>query len=340
MRRCRLGVVLAVLVGCGGAGVPDDVAVPADDAGGTGMDAEAPRDGAVADAPAADVARADTAAPADARCAPGTLTPPPWLETYERETLAALTGAADIVPGVRLHERSTAASRDYARNYLRDRLTALGLAVEIHNYGTGANVIATLPATIAPGTRRVVMGAHFDGVLAGPAAADNGTGTTLVVAAARWLSTAFPCRTRDVVFALFDEEELGLRGSRAYVRRAMDERVPIDAAHLFDMLSWDMDGDRVIEIWVAPPALLLPEWRASATAHGASMDARMFAGSDHTAFVEQGINAVGLCEEFHGGDTNPNYHRATDAFDLVNFTYLGTATTVAIDVVARELGAL
>jgi Zn-dependent M28 family amino/carboxypeptidase len=210
------------------------------------------------------------------------------------------------------------------------------LVVEVRDYGTGANVVALLPATSAPGTSRVVLGAHFDGVRAGPAAADNATGVALVVAAARWILEAFPCRTRDLEFVLFDEEEDGLRGSGVYATGLTSDPVPTVAAHSFDMISWDMDGDRLLELWL-PSAEILAHYEAAAAAHGARVASRRFMGSDHVSFYDRGIPTAGICEEFVGGDTSPHYHTAEDTYDKVDFPFLALATTVAIDAVGREI---
>lgn len=56
-----------------------------------------------------------------------------------------------------------------------------------------------------------------------------------------------PGRQHPVVFALFDQEELGLIGSKAYVPTLATTDVA--SVHIFDMLSFDGDGDHAVELW-------------------------------------------------------------------------------------------
>jgi len=323
-----LGLAFTVLGGCRGDRTPSGDT----DSGTAAVDAP-PADASALDAGTA----ALDAPPYDAGCAPRVLSPPPWLDEYEREIVGTLSGEREIAPGVRLAERGTVASRDRARSWIRAELTSLGLATSLHEYGTGSNVIATLGATTAPGTARIVLGAHFDGVTIGPAAADNATGVALVLALARQLVETTTCRSSDAVFVLFDEEEIGLVGSSEYAERLAAEAVPVVAVHSFDMISWDMDADRAIELWL-PSTELATLWEEDAAAQGAHTAPQRFLGSDHMAFRDLGMPAVGVSEEFVGGDRTPYYHTEADSYDKVDFAYLAMVTSVAMDVLARQLG--
>src|SRR5688572_9948258 len=168
------------------------------------------------DTPATDAPPAIDAAPdADtATCAP--LGDCEWLDAYQRRIVGSIAGQQDISPGVKLAHRASVAERNAARQFLVDEFTALGLTVRRHDYTAGslvgANVIATLDATGGTGGT-IIVGAHFDSVPAGPGAADNATGVAIVLATARYLRTV-TTRNHPVVFALFDQEEIGLVGSR------------------------------------------------------------------------------------------------------------------------------
>jgi len=63
----------------------------------------------------------------------------------------------------------------------------------------------------------------------------------------------------------------------------------------------------------------------------------MTEGTDHQAFRERGFAAAGLTEEYVGGDTSPNVHRATDMPSTVNAEYLKLAARLAIEVITRNL---
>lgn len=257
-----------------------------------------------------------------------------WLDAYQREIVSALGGATEIAPGITLAHRASVSERVIARQYLVDAFTDLGLAVTTHDYGTGANVIATLPATGGAGGT-IVVGAHFDGVPAGPAAADNATGVAIVLATARYLRDV-PVREHPVVFALFDEEELGLIGSRAYAATLVPE--DITAAHVFDMLSFDGDGDRAVELW-SPSPTLLPIYEQHGALASMPIQPVTFTRSDHQAFLEAGIAAVGVGEEFESGDHTPHYHLATDTVDRVSFVHCGAVTHLAMSVLEASVRA-
>ena len=65
--------------------------------------------------------------------------------------------------------------------------------------------------------------------------------------------------------------------------------------------------------------------------HGEQHVARLVA----VEVVQRGEHARdGVGEEFVGGDHTPHYHRATDTFDRIDFTYLARITRLALDVLA------
>ncbi|MBS1120593.1 MAG: aminopeptidase [Deltaproteobacteria bacterium] len=277
---------------------------------------------AVADAPAPDSADAEMA----------TCVPPgscDWLDGYQRGIVGALAGETEITPGLRLAHRATVAERAATRQYLLAELTALGLQPSAQDYGTGQNVLATLPATTGTGGL-IVVGSHFDGVIAGPAAADNATGVAVVLAAARYLRDV-PVRHHPIVFALFDEEELGLRGSKAYAAELVAAGTEVTGVHVFDMLSFDGDGDHAVELW-SPSPPLAALYEAHGPLAGTPIQPVAFKSSDHQAFLDVGLPTVGVCEEFVANDHTPHYHKATDTFDHVSFEYLALATNLAFTV--------
>src|SRR6266511_3177673 len=68
-----------------------------------------------------------------------------------------------------------------------------------------------------------IVGAHMDGIGWGEAANDDGSGTALVMELARVLNAPDVRTDRSIRFALWNNEETGLNGARAYVeqRRAL-----------------------------------------------------------------------------------------------------------------------
>src|SRR5262249_26546942 len=105
-----------------------------------------------------------------------------------------------------------------------------------------SNVVAVLPGTDPKlAGEAVVVGAHYDhlGRVDGqvhPGAADNASGTAVVLGLARTFSAAGGA-PRTLVFALFAGEELGLLGSAHYVR---NPEWPLERT--VAMVNFDMVG--------------------------------------------------------------------------------------------------
>ena len=216
------------------------------------------------------------------------------------------------------------------------RFSELGLQGESHDYGSGTNVLARLPATGASeGT--LVFGAHYDSVPGSPGADDNASGTAVVFAAARHLQSV-PCRRYDLVFVLFDEEEIGLVGSTAYAAKLVAEEEPIVSVHTADQLGWDGDGDRRVEVEQPDDDLFAFYEDAAAELPSPIEVVETNSGfTDHESFRSAGFAAVGLSEEFASGDTTPYYHSPGDRYDTVDFGYLVANATLVNHAFARAL---
>lgn len=258
---------------------------------------------------------------------PGCIRPPldaPWLGTE----LARWVGDLTVRP------RATIGDRDAARAYLQQQLVAQGWTAEFQTYAGGANVVADIPATRPePGARRTIVGAHFDTVDGSPGASDNASGSAVVLALGRFLAET-PCRTAPVSLVLFDQEELGFFGSRAYV--AAQDPATIAAAHTIDQVGWDSDGDRIFELERPAPALEAA-WRAGASRLGVTVVTTSTGGTDHESFRDVGIAAVGLSEEYVGGDTSPHRHTAGDVASTIDLPYLATAAQLTASVILEAV---
>jgi len=306
MSRAVRFAVLCLIAACGGNGAGGD---PPDAAG----------DDDVPDAPPA-TPDAEPCADTDPTC---------WLEAYERDVVSRLSGAVEIAPGTTLAARQTAAERETTRVYLEAELERWGLTPVRAPFDGGINLIATLPATTGATGPLVIVGAHFDSVDS-PAAADDGTGVALVLAAARYFAEA-PVRTRPMVFALFDAEELGLLGSHFYADGLFTAHTAVDSAHLFDMISFDGDRDGAVELW-SPTEAVAAVYREHGDALGIPIRTVQFEYSDHQSFLDRGFVATGIGEEFVSGDHTPHYHQPTDTYDKIDFPYLVSATRLAFAV--------
>jgi hypothetical protein len=111
----------------------------------------------------------------------------------------------------------------------------LGFEVERQEFQGGVNVIGVRAGASLP-SERLVVSAHYDHIAGCDGADDNASGVAGVFEAARVLSAARFERT--LVVACWDQEEIGLQGSRAYANRAAQNGEAIQAAYVFEMIGY------------------------------------------------------------------------------------------------------
>jgi hypothetical protein len=87
--------------------------------------------------------------------------------------------------------------------------------------GPREEVYCTKVGTTHPDEMYIVAG-HFDGIGYGEAANDDGSGTALVMELARVFSSPDVTTERSIRFALWNNEETGLSGARAYANQRKD----------------------------------------------------------------------------------------------------------------------
>jgi hypothetical protein len=130
-----------------------------------------------------------------------------------------------------------------------DRLDMLGYTVQLFSYDTGVDVLGRKEGTSAP-EEIVMVGAHYDHLAGCDGADDNATGVAATLEIARVLAMAELQRT--VVVACWDEEELGLVGSRAFAASAAADMLDIVAYINFDMIGFYSDD---MNSQMVPPGL-------------------------------------------------------------------------------------
>jgi acetylornithine deacetylase/succinyl-diaminopimelate desuccinylase-like protein len=251
----------------------------------------------------------------------------PAATALQKGIVFALAGASEIRPGVTLANRATPENKKEARAYLADLLKRFGLAPRRQAYSAeGENVYAIL-ACGRPSADLIVLGAHYYSVRNAPGSNDNATGVAAVAAVAEYLSRIKRPRVRDLMFVFFDEEERGLRGSRAFAQMLQDEHRAVHSVHTIDQMGWDQNGNRAIELELPyEGAVVAYHAAARALAMNIVIHTTTEAGSDHSAFRRLGFRAVGITEEYRNHDTTPFIHKPGDTADTVNFEYLASTT--------------
>jgi len=170
-----------------------------------------------------------------------------------------------------------------------ERFAALGCQVERHAYGTGVNVVGTLAGGGAHADEKVLLSAHYDSVSGCAGADDNGSGVAGVLEGARVLAAGRYDRT--LVVACWDQEEDGLVGSAAWVRRAKNASVKIAGVLVLEMIGYRSDRPDSQRL-PAGFEYVFPDQVAQVRANGARGDFITFVGdtgaaSLQTAFLAQ-----------------------------------------------------
>ena len=180
------------------------------------------------------------------------------------------------------------------------------------------NVITTKPG---PGDAVVVPGAHYDSVPNLPGANDNAAGTAVLLTVAKSLAGRDLPFT--VLFIPFGSEELGLRGSRAYLDSISEEEVGRIAAMLnFDVVGTGSEirllgSSRLTSLGIDLGQSLKIRVSRSAGMGGSS--------SDHASFDREGIPVL----MFSASDTS-RIHTPEDTMDFVQADLLGDAARLAL----------
>jgi Zn-dependent M28 family amino/carboxypeptidase len=207
------------------------------------------------------------------------------------------------------------------------------------------NVIATSKRGRA--NQAVVVGAHLDSVTEGPGINDNGSGSATILETAEEMARLNIKPRRQVRFAFWGAEELGLLGSEHYVSTLSPDQVSDIYANLnFDMVGspnfvrFVYDGDGSATGTAGPPGSAQIEqlFNEYFSSRGLATDPTAFDGrSDYGPFIAVGIPAGGLFTGAEGIKTpeqaavyggtpgvayDPCYHQACDDITNLNTTAL------------------
>ena len=203
------------------------------------------------------------------------------------------------------------------------------LTVSINKSERIGNNIAAYIDNNAPYT--VIIGAHYDHLGYGEdggslfanavkehqvhhGADDNASGTAALFQVAKWIKSK-KLHHYNYLFVNFSGEELGLYGSKAFVKDQL-----IDSTHFAYMINMDMVGrlnDSTHSLTVGGVGTS-PVWEEMVNMAGddfkVHIDSSGIGPSDHTSFYYAGIPVLFLFTGQH-----KDYHKPSDVADLVNY---------------------
>jgi carboxypeptidase Q len=161
----------------------------------------------------------------------------------------------------------------------------------------------------------VIIGAHIDSWDLGSGTTDNGTGTSVVLEAARALGTLAkqgvkPKRT--IRFALFSGEEQGLHGSKNYVKQHKQEHEKISAALVHDTGTGMVLNLRTMGRTAVLP-VLTPELESLKSVGFEGVIAESSGGTDHLPFEAAGIPGFPCRQDID--EYRFTHHTQSDTFD-------------------------
>ncbi|MBL4587344.1 MAG: M20/M25/M40 family metallo-hydrolase [Flavobacteriales bacterium] len=264
-----------------------------------------------------------------------------FVKQLSGEEQVVIAGVPDTI-----HTRqSDQPGNEKAFQFLKAKLGGYGLTVDSFQFNaTGKNLLGIHEGSVYP-NQKYILGAHYDNVGTGiaPGADDNASGSAAVVEAARiFADHSFPFT---IVFALWDQEEQGLIGSRAYAEWTATNNDTILGYINMDMLGWDGNNDSIADLHVRSVAnsMELAE-RAIAINSTYSIGLGLnvvnpgSGNTDHAPFWENGFSAIGINEQYQD-DFNPFWHSAADSLGHFNLPFYEKCAKLAFATLAdRALG--
>lgn len=244
---------------------------------------------------------------------------------------------------VTILNRVSNSNNNLAAEYLLQKLNSynnLTITDQVYSAG-GRNVIAVQEGKTNPNDIYIIC-AHYDSV-ANYCADDNASGTAAVLEVARILSTQ--CVDNTIVYALWDEEEIGLLGADYYADQAAMNGDNILGVLNMDMMAYDGDGDNDFDIDVRPIAnsiAMKDDIISVLNTYGFNLNENVVnpgtTASDHSRFWNQGYSAVLLGESWFNNDQSPFYHSSGDRLSTLDLPYFHEMTKLVMAYTATKAG--
>lgn len=231
-----------------------------------------------------------------------------------RQTLRAFGN----IPGANI--RISDAFELVAKKASKVKLTVKDKAVAL----TSHNVVAEIKGTKYP-DEIISFGAHFDSVPFSTGVYDNGAGSVINMEALRHFAKNPPLRT--VKFMWYGSEEIGLEGSRAYVKAHEDEI----KKHIF-MINTDVGGPVLgvnkCCVTAGEDLLHFTDYFMKTKGYAVRTNKGIYS-SDSVPFADKGVPAVNFTRD--GAEGGAFIHCRYDIIDYLSAEALETMIRHVID---------
>lgn len=263
--------------------------------------------------------------------------PPPIPDGQPMVHIRELARIAKANGGNRAHGTSGhKATVDYVRGVLDGAGFVTNRQSFKHLSTEGWNIIAEWPHGDAD--HQVFLGAHLDSVRAGAGINDDSSGIAALLENALAVAKADLRPDKRMVFGFWGAEEVGLTGSKEYVRRlSAADRERIDVYLNFDMVG--TKNPRHWGVYKEGPeyAAMFTKWFEAKGVTTRVIDPK--GRSDHASFADAGITVSGISSESDLANLEPCYHKACDGEDNVSPASIGLAGNAIASVSWRLAGA-
>jgi carboxypeptidase Q len=205
--------------------------------------------------------------------------------------------------------------------------------------GVAHNVVGDVPGRV-PG-EVVLIGAHLDSVAGSPGAFDDGAGVVTTLEVARLIHASGMAR-RTLRVVAFTGEEMGMIGSRAYVRQHRAELGAVTAMVQIDGVAqvwtdWMVFGRKDVEAGLR--RALAPLGAAGGTPRLEPLGALYLAFSDHSPFALEGIPTTFAYKREEVLGPEPKIHTPEDAFAAISPALLASSTATHAVLIRQLLDA-
>lgn len=206
------------------------------------------------------------------------------------------------------------------RGACKVRMTVKGKEMEL----TSHNVVAEIPGTKYP-DQIISMGAHYDSVPFSTGVYDNGAGSVILLEALRHFKANPPART--MKFMWYGSEEVGLEGSKAYVRDHEEEL----KKHLF-MVNVDVAapviGSESAMVMASEELTHFTDLYLKMRGYSVAVKQDIYS-SDSIPFADKGVPGINFCR--FGAPGSAYIHNRHDVIKYLSAEALEKTLVYTID---------